>query len=77
MTKMSHSKSTLDTQVGGAHYQLPIQPVDYIVKNNLSFLQGNVVKYVTRYKDKNGKEDLIKAKHYLDMIIEFEYGETK
>jgi len=90
MTKTSHSSlnpepwketnmsnKALDTQVGGAHYQLPIQPVDYIVKNSLSFLQGNVVKYVTRYKDKNGKEDLIKAKHYLDMIIEFEYGDTK
>ena len=68
---------SLSSQVGGSHYQLPIQPVEYIVKNNLSFLQGNVIKYVTRYKDKNGKEDLIKAKQYLDMIIEFEYGDTK
>ena len=69
--------TSLSSQVGGSHYQLPIQPVDYIVKNNLSFLQGNVIKYVTRYKDKNGKEDLIKAKHYLNMILEFEYGDTK
>lgn len=63
------------SMVGGTHYLLPIQPVEYIYKNNLNFLQGNVVKYITRYKDKNGKEDLEKVKHYVDLLIELEYGD--
>ena len=63
-----------DRQVGGDHYRkYAIQPVEYTVKNGLSFLAGNVVKYVTRYKDKNGAEDIRKAMHYLEMILEFEY----
>lgn len=65
----------LSTQVGGTHYKsCPIQPVEYIHRNGLSFIVGNVVKLVTRYKDKGGKEDLEKAKHYLDLLIEMEYG---
>lgn len=54
------------------HYQLPIQPIDYIVKNNLDFLEGNIIKYVSRYKQKNGLEDLLKAKKYLELLIEKE-----
>lgn len=75
---MSHSKSSaLDMQVGGGHYKdLVIQPIEYTVKNNLSFLQGNVIKYITRYKTKAGVEDLKKVKHYVDFILEFEYGIT-
>jgi len=57
-------------QVGGNHYQLPIQPIDYIVKNSLGYREGNVVKYVTRHKNKNGIEDIKKAIHYLEMIVE-------
>jgi hypothetical protein len=57
-------------QVGGNHYQLPIEPWDYIVANNLGYLEGNVIKYVTRYKQKNGIEDLLKAQHYLEKLIE-------
>ena len=65
--------SKLREQVGGDHYsKLAIQPVEYINKNNLSYLQGNVIKYVTRYKDKNGVEDLQKAKHYINLLIELE-----
>ena len=61
-------------QVGGSHYStLSIQPIDYIVKNNLGYREGNVIKYVTRYKTKNGLEDIEKAIHYLEMIRE-EYG---
>jgi len=60
-------------QVGGDHYsKLAIQPAEYITKNKLTYLQGNVIKYVTRYKDKNGIEDLQKAKHYIDLLIELE-----
>lgn len=56
--------------VGGNHYDLPIQPWDYIAANQLGFFEGNVVKYVTRWKRKNGLEDLRKARHYLDKLIE-------
>jgi hypothetical protein len=55
------------------HYTiLPIQPIDYITKNNFDFLEGNVIKYVSRYKHKNGLEDLRKAKHYIEMLIDRE-----
>lgn len=65
--------SAFDTQVGGNHYKtLPIQPLEFIVKNGLDFLQGNVIKYVVRYKTKGGVADLEKARHYLDMMIELE-----
>ena len=63
-------------QIGGSHYKdMEIQPIDFITKNNLSYIQGNVIKYVCRYKNKNGLEDLEKAKHYLEMLIENEKGE--
>ena len=65
--------SKLKEQVGGNHYcNLAIQPVEYITENKLSYLQGNVIKYVTRYKDKNGLQDLQKAKHYIELLIELE-----
>lgn len=64
------SDKALDSQVGGAHYQLPIQPVDYIVKNNLGYREGNVIKYVSRHQNKNGAEDIRKAIHYLQMILD-------
>jgi hypothetical protein len=59
-------------QVGGTHYQMAIQPIDYITKNHLGYIEGNIIKYVTRYKSKNGIEDLKKAQHYLEMLIEEE-----
>lgn len=59
-----------ERQVGGSHYMnYKIQPIDYTLANNLNFCQGNVVKYITRYKDKNGAEDLRKAKHYIDILL--------
>lgn len=65
-------------QIAGTHYvKYDIQPVEYIVANGLSFLAGNVIKYTTRYKDKNGAEDIRKAIHYLNMILEFEYADAK
>lgn len=58
-------------QVGGGHYaKYAIQPTEYIIKNKLNFCEGNVIKYVTRWKDKGGVDDLRKARHYLDMMIE-------
>ena len=65
--------NALSEQIGGNHYtNLPIQPVEYIFKNNLGYFEGNVIKYVTRWKSKNGIEDLKKAKHYLELLIELE-----
>ena len=62
-----------ETQIGGSHYsEMAIQPIEFIHKNNLSFIQGNVIKYVCRYKSKGGIEDLQKAKHYIDLLIELE-----
>lgn len=65
-------------QVGGNHYKTKaIQPIDYILANELNFCEGNVVKYITRYKDKNGIEDLKKAKQYIDFLIkEYESKEN-
>ncbi|WP_102867870.1 DUF3310 domain-containing protein [Pseudovibrio exalbescens] len=63
--------SAKDTQVGGSHYQnFQIQPIDFIMKNGLDFATGNVIKYVMRHTYKNGLEDLKKARHYIDRMIE-------
>lgn len=60
-----------EKQIGGAHYAVKaIQPWDYIIANDLGYLEGNVVKYVSRWKDKGGIEDLKKAQHYLQKLIE-------
>ncbi len=65
--------NALQTQVDGDHYKTKaIQPVEYIHANNLGFCEGNVVKYITRWKDKNGIKDLEKARHYLDILIQLE-----
>ena len=61
-----------DKQVGGTHYKSSIQPTAYIKANKLDFFEGNVVKYVTRWRKKDGIRDLHKARHYLDMLIEQE-----
>lgn len=59
-----------DVQEGGTHYKnMGIQPIEYILSNNLGYLEGNVIKYITRYKDKGGIEDVYKARHYLDFLI--------
>lgn len=63
--------SALDKQIGGTHYKKQgIQPIEYILQNKLGFCEGNIIKYVTRYKQKNGLQDLEKAKHYLEFLIE-------
>jgi hypothetical protein len=68
--------SALDTQEGGSHYKdMLIQPVEFIVKNNLAFLEANVIKYVCRHRNKNGIEDLNKAIHYLELAKELYYGD--
>jgi Protein of unknwon function (DUF3310) len=65
------AENALQKQVGGSHYRdLPIQPIAYIFANGLGFAEGNVVKYVTRWRVKNGIEDLKKAQHYLELLIQ-------
>jgi hypothetical protein len=60
-----------DVQVAGTHYKdKAIQPWDYIIANELGYLEGNIVKYVSRWKDKGGLDDLKKAQHYLAKLIE-------
>lgn len=60
-------------QVGGTYYQKPIQPWDFITANGIGFLEGNAIKYISRHREKNGKEDLQKAIHYLQKAIEVYY----
>ena len=68
-------KATLK-QVGGSHYKdCKIQPVEYIVGNDLTFLEGNIIKYVTRHRRKGeGRKDIEKVIHYAEMILEMEYN---
>jgi hypothetical protein len=67
----------LDHQEGGSHYKkMAIQPIDFIYFNDIPFIEGNIIKYILRHKKKNGLEDLKKAKHYLEILIEKEYENT-
>ena len=66
----------LDKQEGGNHYKdMAIQPVEYITKNKMTFIEGSIIKYISRHRAKNGKQDLEKAKHFIDLLIEMEYSE--
>ena len=70
--------SAYKKQVGGKHYiKYKIQPSQFVVENNLLYPEGCVIKYVVRHQDKGGKQDLEKAKHMIDMIIERDYGDEK
>ena len=61
-------------QVGGDHYtRLAIQPAEYIQRNELGFCEGCVIKYVSRHKHKNGRQDIEKAIHFLELLLEIEY----
>jgi hypothetical protein len=63
----------LDEQIGGEHYKgMPIQPVEYIHRNGIPFIEGCVIKYVSRWKGKGGVEDLRKARHFIDLLIQLE-----
>lgn len=65
--------NALDKQVGGNHYKdLKIQPIEFIHANNIPFCEANAIKYLCRWRNKNGIEDLKKAKHYIDLLIELE-----
>ena len=61
-------------QIGGKHYiKYRIQPSQFVVENKLLYPEGSIIKYILRHQDKGGKEDLEKAKHFIDMIIERDY----
>ncbi len=64
----------LKKQVGGKHYkQFKIQPVEFIHANDIPYIEGCAIKYICRHKEKNGKEDIQKAIHYLNILMELEY----
>jgi hypothetical protein len=68
--------SALDTQVGGNHYQsMKIQPIEYIVANDIPYMPANIIKYASRYRSKNGAQDIRKIIQYCHMILEMEYNE--
>ena len=66
--------STYKKQIGGSHYKkMKIQPSKFINDNKLLFAEGNAIKYICRHKQKGERQDLEKAKHYIDMILERDY----
>jgi hypothetical protein len=70
-------KKANDVQFGGSHYQTPIQPWDYIIANEIGYLEGTAIKYLSRWKRKNGLEDLYKARHFIEKLIETEEEKKK
>ncbi len=78
MVRESVKETASARQVGGSHYKdCVIQPTEYIVKNKLDFLEGNVVKYITRHKTKGQEEDIRKVIHYCELILEHVYDKWK
>jgi hypothetical protein len=76
MTEMLEEENALTKQVGGSHYNsMVIQPVEFIVANDIGFLEGNVIKYVCRHQDKNGADDIKKAIHYCELLLHTKYGD--
>lgn len=69
------SANPLSEQVGGSHYKdMAIQPVEFCMRNNLNFCQSSAIKYICRYKSKNGAQDIDKAIHFLQILKQIEYG---
>jgi hypothetical protein len=78
MVETLHVEDPLAKQVGGSHYKnLKIQPVEYNHANELPFIEGSVVKYVTRHREKGGAKDIRKAIHFLELLLKLEYPEDK
>ena len=73
MSDPAKIQSAMDTQVGGGHYKgMKIQPMEYSMANSLDACQHTAIKYISRFRNKGGIQDLEKAKHCIDMLIEFE-----
>ena len=67
------TERAIDKQIGGNHYKnFKIQPIEFITANKLSFIQGNIIKYICRYDKKNGKKDIDKVIHYCELLKELE-----
>ena len=76
--KILNSNSSYNKQVGGSHYlKYKIQPSKFVIENKLLFPEASVIKYMVRHQDKDGKKDLLKAIHFIEMIIERDYKEIK
>jgi len=72
----SEKQKALDTQVAGNHYKyMAIQPLEFCQRNKIQFCESNVIKYVCRHRTKNGKEDILKAIHNLQVILQLEYND--
>lgn len=70
------SPSAISAQVAGEHYRnMAIQPVEFIYKNGLGFCEGSAIAYICRHRQKNKAEDIKKAIHFLQLLLELEYGE--
>lgn len=75
MSEMIVEENALKKQIGGHHYScMEIQPMEYSMANGLDACQHTIVKYVSRFREKGGIEDLKKAMHCIEMLMEFEYG---
>ena len=73
--KRKNTVNPYDKQIGGSHYlKYKIQPSKFVIENELLFPEGSVIKYICRHRFKNGKEDLEKAVHFIEMIIERDYN---
>ena len=76
LTETKFKDQPLDKQVGGDHYKgMAIQPIEFAQKNNLSYCESNAIKYICRHANKNGVEDLRKAIHNIELLIQIEYGD--
>lgn len=76
LTEMHRELTAFDKQEGGSHYKnMAIQPVEFITANDLGFLEGNVIKYICRHHAKNGAEDIKKAIHYCELLLQTKYGD--
>lgn len=74
----TEAPNPLATQIGGSHYtDMTIQPMEFSMANKMDACQHTIIKYVSRFRSKNGKQDLEKAKHVIDMLIAFEYGNSE
>jgi len=75
MSEMIVEENALKKQIGGHHYScMEIQPVEFITANELGFLEGNIIKYVCRHHAKHGAEDIKKAIHYCELLLQTKYG---
>lgn len=77
MTDRTTTPTALDVQIGGDHYKsMPIQPVEFIHRNGIGFCEGAAIKYLARWRAKGGIEDLKKARHFIDLLIDMEGGQA-